>query len=117
MRYTDIQNIANKQNDWLKSLDFYKEDLDILTNRLNEVSAKNTGKDMLASVDHFESRFDIQRQNISNLQHRVKATIHSCATDIQQHAGKVNERLVQDSKKNEEDLSFFETDIKFLALW
>ena len=125
MRYTGIQNAEPKHSEWLKSLDFYKEDLDILINRLNEVAGKNNSKEAEIAIEHFENQFDIQRQNISDLQHRVKSNLHSCANDVQQHAGKVNELVAHDIKEIEQDMTDFEKAIKefrkefslFLSKW
>lgn len=125
MHYTDMLKSGTKHNEWLKALDFYKEDLDILTNRLTEVAGKNTGQEAEVSIEHFENKFAIQRQVISDLQHRIQANEHSCAADIRQHAGKVNEITTADIKKIEKDVTSFENEIKelrkefnvFLSRW
>ena len=40
--------------DWKRELSFYKDEMGILKNRLLEVASKNTGKEILISVEHFE---------------------------------------------------------------
>ena len=126
MRYTDIQNTpAKKHNDWLKSLDFYREDLGILTGRLNEVAGKNSSNEARVGIEHFENQFEIQRHNINDLQHRIKANVHSCATDVREHAGKVNIVAAQGIEELETSVALFEETIKklrkefnlFLSKW
>jgi hypothetical protein len=65
------QHLENQ--DWLKRLDFYKEDLIILRERLDEVTTKNNDADFLKSVEHFENQFIIQRNHIDELAHQIKA--------------------------------------------
>lgn len=125
MRYTDIQRTDPKHNEWLSSLDFYKEDLGILITRLNEVASKNTGKEALIDIEHFENQFEIQQQNISNLAHRIKSNEHACAVEVKQHAGKVDEEVVSEIKTIEKDMTAFENTIRnlrsdfniFLSKW
>lgn len=65
----------NRHNDWLRALDFYKQELDILRARLTEIAGKNTGKDVLQRVEHFENQFKIQTDNIERLLHNIKVNI------------------------------------------
>ena len=43
-----INSLHHQTSDWLRELDFYKEELNILRKRLEEVAAKNTSKDIMA---------------------------------------------------------------------
>jgi len=125
MRYTDLQRTEAHHNEWLSSLDFYKEDLGILTTRLNEVAGKNTGEEAMINVERFENQFKIQQQNISDLEHRIKSNMHACAVEAKHHAGKVDEAVVKEIKTLERDMAGFEKNIKelrkdfnlFLAKW
>ena len=44
------QHLENQ--DWLKRLDFYKEEITILKERLDEVTGKNNASDFLKDVEH-----------------------------------------------------------------
>lgn len=114
MTYTDINNIDVNYKEWLGSLEFYKDDLDILSNRLTEVARKNTGSEALKGVEHFQNQFDIQRQHISDLQHRIKSSLRICAEDVKHHAGKVSTAAADSVKSIEQDISGFEKNIKEL---
>lgn len=57
---------------WLNELKFYKEELEILENRLGEIISKNTANEVEAGVESFQNRFDLQRDHISDLKHRTK---------------------------------------------
>ena len=64
-----INILHHQTSDWLRELDFYKEELDILRKRLEEVAAKNTSKDVMVQVEHFQSRFTILREQYDILHH------------------------------------------------
>ena len=57
---------------WINELKFYKEELVILQERLGEIVAKNTNNEVEAGVESFQNRFDLQRDHISELKHRIK---------------------------------------------
>lgn len=125
MRYTDLQHAGAHYNEWLNSLGFYKEDLGILTTRLNEVAGKNTGDDAVKDVEHFENQFEIQQQNISNLEHRIRSNMHTSSVEIRHHAGKVDEAVAAEVKVLEREMAGFEKNIRqlrkdfniFLSKW
>lgn len=45
MSNINIKHIKNLHNDWLRGLEFYKQEIEILQNRLDEITADNTGKE------------------------------------------------------------------------
>ncbi len=57
---------------WLNELKFYKEELNILQERLEEIVSKNTNNEVEAGVESFQNRFELQRNHISDLKHRIK---------------------------------------------
>jgi hypothetical protein len=58
--------------EWIKELTFYKDDLTILQKRLEEVVSKNTDKEMMTSIEHFQNMFILQRNEIDFLLHEIK---------------------------------------------
>lgn len=125
MIYTDLSHIDTSHNEWLSSLEFYKDDIDILNNRLLEITKKNTGNEAREGIEHFQNQFDIQRQNISDLEHRIKANLRNCAEDIKYHAGKVSTVQADTAESLQNEMVNFEKWIKdlrdqynsFLAKW
>jgi len=57
---------------WRNELAFYKEELNILQARLDEIVSKNTHNEVLAHVEAFQNRFALQREHISELKHQIK---------------------------------------------
>ena len=52
-----LNSIHYQATDWLKELKFYSDDLNMLTERLDEVAGKNTNKDVMKQVEHFQNNF------------------------------------------------------------
>ncbi len=57
---------------WLNELNFYKEEPGILQERLGGIVSKNTNNEVEAGVESFQNRFELQRNHISELKHRIK---------------------------------------------
>ena len=114
MSYTNASNLGVQHNEWLRKLEFYKEDLDILEKRLLEVSDKNTSTEARAGIEHFQNQFMIQRKNISELKHVIKRHTHQVFEDVKEHAGRVELIQIGDHQKIDEDVTLFEKTINEL---
>lgn len=114
MSYTNATHLENAHQEWIKALDFYKEDLDILEKRLAEVSLKNTSMVARADAEHFQNQFIVQRNNIDELKHAINEHTHLVFEDMKQHAGRVEETRIDQHKKLEEDVKEFEETVNDL---
>ncbi|HXA01262.1 MAG TPA: hypothetical protein VNW99_04695 [Cytophagaceae bacterium] len=56
---------------WMNQLTFYKEELKIFQTRLEEIASKNTGKDIRVSIEQFQNKFVIQKNEIDKLEHLI----------------------------------------------
>lgn len=125
MSYTNISHLGTIQSEWMNSLEFYTNDLSILDKRLVEVAGKNTGADASKGIEHFQNQFDIQRQNISDLKHRIQSNNHQAAVDAKDHAGHVNESVIDNKEMIGTDMATLDKTIKelrqefneFLSKW
>ncbi len=70
---------------WLNELKFYKEELTILQERLEEIVSKNTNNEVEAGVESFQNRFELQRQHLSDIKHRIKKHEAFLASYAQDH--------------------------------
>lgn len=59
---------------WLNELAFYKEEMFILQNRLDEVAERNTAKDMKAVQGQMQSKLIRQKEVLDILEHDI--TLH-----------------------------------------
>jgi hypothetical protein len=90
MQTTTIKKVSNEYLEWQSTLGFYKDELAIFKNRLTEVAAKNTGRETMQMVEHFQNQFLIQTESIDILHHDINEYQNAMAKEIQQHAGHVN---------------------------
>lgn len=89
MSYTATTHCGNDHQEWIKDLDFYKEEFNTMGTRLLEVAQKNTGHEVMAEVEHFQNQFIIQRTNIDELKHDINAHAGKIAEEAKAHNGKM----------------------------
>jgi predicted RNA-binding protein len=66
-----LHYLHHQDSDWMRELEFYKEEISILTSRLEEVIKNNTDKDIAAQVEHFQNKFVILREQVDVLHHDI----------------------------------------------
>ena len=82
MSQINIKHIANLNNDCLRGLEFYNQELNILQERLEEIAADNTGKEVSQQVEHFQNQFLIHRNYFDNLKHLVQTNDKSIEAQL-----------------------------------
>ena len=95
MSYTTVAHCGTDHQEWLKAIDFYDNELDILEERLTEVVKKNNSEDALKGVEHFQNQF-------------INEHAHKVATDVQSHAGRIETQQVKDHDTVKEEFESFE---------
>jgi hypothetical protein len=93
---------------WINKLKFYRDEITILTKRLEEISSKNNRKDVLALVDHFQNQFLIQENNINNILHLIKRDEKKLTLEMAAHPVAVDHKKKDDHFKEREDVETFE---------
>lgn len=66
-----LNKLHHQDNDWLRELDFYLDELSILSKRLEEVAGANNGQSVMAKVEHFQNKFIMLREQLDILRHDV----------------------------------------------
>jgi predicted nucleic acid-binding Zn-ribbon protein len=102
---TSISTLHHQGTDWLRELEFYKEEIAILTTRLEEVASKNTNKEVLAQVEHFQNKFIMLREQLDILKHDVNQRNEEVTElaktrpeHINERFGTVNDKLLERMK-------------------
>lgn len=78
----NIYKQHEENTDWTSRLNFYKDDVKIMTGRLEEVVTKNNSKEVLAELEHFQNQLIIQRNNIDEILHSVKINEEKLQAEI-----------------------------------
>lgn len=71
-----------ENTEWKNKLNFYGEEISILSGRLAEITSKNSNKEMLSEVEHFQNQFIIQQNNIDEIKHGIKMNEESIQREI-----------------------------------
>lgn len=125
---TTKANIINQHlenQDWLKRLDFYKEEIVILKERLDEVTGKNNAPDFLKNVEHFQNQFIVQRNNIDELAHAIKMNEQKLVNEVHSNPVAVDHRKVESHESESDFMTYFEKNFaglrteynQFLTKW
>ncbi len=89
-----ISVISDEHQSWLSALVFYKDELNVLRERLTEIASKNTSKELLAHVEHYENSITLQQENIDILKHDINHNLTEIAKQLQTNkAGYVDNDL------------------------
>lgn len=76
-----LNYLHHQTNDWIREGNFFKDELKVLSKRLEEVARANTSADVLAQVEHFQNKFIVYKEQLDILLHNL----HQSETDIQSH--------------------------------
>lgn len=66
-----LHEIHNENKDWIKALEFARDEIETYRNRLGEVTSKNTKTEVLASAEHFQNQFIRHCEVIDELKHDI----------------------------------------------
>ena len=117
------QHLENQ--DWLKRLDFFKEEINILKERLEEVTRKNNAPEFLKDVEHYQNQFIVQRNNIDELAHSIKVNESGLVKEVNSNPVAVDHRKVESHAAESDFIAYFEKNFaglradynKFLSKW
>lgn len=98
MSYTNITNIGTQHTDAARGLSFYKEEINILEERLFEVASKNNSFEARQGIEHFQNQFVIQHNNIHDLRHKFEKHETNMAADANAHQGRINQFYVEEEQ-------------------
>ncbi|MBK9319483.1 MAG: hypothetical protein IPM91_12115 [Bacteroidetes bacterium] len=67
-----VYDLHAEHREWLNKIAFYKDEIKIMRHRLEQVTEKNTSKEVLALVEHFQNQLIVQEEQNDILRHNVK---------------------------------------------
>lgn len=110
---------------WIKEIEFYKDEFNVFTKRLEEIVRKNTDRNVMAEAEHFQNQFIIQQNNIDEIKHSVTRHSSKVAADSKEHAGRIKTLLVIEHEDLQNRMAVLEKSIrdirndfnKFLSKW
>ena len=126
MKTTDTIYTQHQENsEWMQKLFFYKDEIAIMKERIAEVAKKNSDKDTLAQVEHFQNQLIIQGNNIDMIKHDLGQNEKNLVKNVAANEVAADHRKVADHTSEREQVLSFEKHFnelrqelnKFLSKW
>lgn len=73
---TEPQELISECNQWRETLVKYREDLNVLKNKLYHWASGKTDHNTLKEIEHYHNQFHIQLINVHDLKHAIREHIH-----------------------------------------
>lgn len=70
---------------WATEFSFFKEEISLFENRLGELVGKNTNKDMLAELEHFQNQFIRNNEVADEMAKKIREADATLAHFAQEH--------------------------------
>ncbi len=103
-----------ENNLWINTLDFYEQEISILKGRLDELAQKNTSKEVMQQIEHFQNQFIIQRNNLDNILHAVKINEADLIATIESNPTAADHKKVEYHEREHDLVSTFEKNFNAL---
>lgn len=91
-----IDDLHFEHKRWLSELKFYKDELPIFQNRLEEIASRYTNKDVLKEMDHYQNQLYIQGNAMDELIHEINAHEKHLAQYAEEHPIAIDHVLFND---------------------
>ena len=114
MKTEKIYTQHEENKDWMNDLLFYRDEIAIMKNRLAEITNKNTSKEILAQVEHFQNQFILQADTIDNLKHEINLSNDAISLEIRQNDVAIERRRMEDHAVLREKIVYFRKIFSFL---
>lgn len=82
--------------EWLNALRFYKDELGIFENRLEDIVRRNTHGEVMAELEHFQNQFIREREVIDELRHDIKQHENLIEKEAKEHPVAIDHRYFTD---------------------
>ena len=122
---TNIIDQHAEHTKWLSAMAFYKDEIKIMQKRIEEIAAKNTSKEVLVKIEHFQNQLLIQDNNISKIQHLINHDENAIKNSINANPVASDHRLAEDHAEERQMVENFANHFKelktelnvFLSKW
>lgn len=103
-----LYDLHTEHQQWLNNLSFFEDEIKVFKNRIAEVASKNTNKEILAFVEHFQNQFFVQQDNIDRLKHDIKLDDRTLELKLEKNQIAADKQHLPDHKAFREKFEGFE---------
>jgi cobalamin biosynthesis protein CbiD len=111
---TSIYSQHYEHAEWLNVLSFYKDDIKIMQKRIEEIVQKNTSKEILAQVEHFQNQLIIQNNSIDDMRKHIEKDEQFLVNSIEKNIVASDHRKMEDHTEERQDIASFEKNFEDL---
>ncbi|CAN5420370.1 hypothetical protein BH09BAC5_BH09BAC5_28520 [soil metagenome] len=103
-----IIDLHTVHTEWLNKLAFYSDEIKVMKGRLEEIASKNNGKEIMAEVEHFQNQLIVQKENIDQTHHDIKAHENVIEANIDKNPTASDHRKLKDHPEMRDAVNSFE---------
>lgn len=120
-----IYQLHEDHRTWLNKLAFYEDEILIMKSRITEIAKKNTSKEVLSFVEHFQNQLIVQKEQIDILNHDINSHESSIEAKVNKKGVASGDKKFFDHTEQREKIENFEKNfnslrkelIHFLSKW
>jgi len=91
MKKISIKHLTFAHQAYLRGLEFYELELRLITERLEEIAADNTAREVAEQIEHFQNQLIIHQDQIDRLKHRISANLTRVKIELDPTGNFINE--------------------------
>jgi hypothetical protein len=103
-----------ENTEWSSKLDFYKDEVTILTGRLKEIASKNSSAEAMVDTERFQNQLMIQENAINEISHLIKNNEKVLELEVDKNPVAIDHRKVEYHTKEQNLIVGFEKNFKEL---
>src|SRR5688572_300254 len=96
MKTEKIYTQHEENKEWMNNILFYKDELQIMEHRIQEIASKYTSKETLANVEHFQNQLIVQRNNLDTLKHEINISNDAITRELKHNETAADRRSIKD---------------------
>jgi hypothetical protein len=86
---------------------FFQDELKVMERRLGEVASKNTAKETLANLEHFQNTIIVERNNVDQIKHELNIGNDEITNEIHKNVIAIDHRSIADHAELREKVESF----------
>ena len=90
----EISDFHFEHKQWIRELEFWRDELKIFQKRLEDIVQRAQGKDVLAKAEHFQNQFIRHNEVIDTFLHDIKEHEHELAQLAKEEVHTIGDRFV-----------------------
>src|SRR5690348_6717817 len=108
MKTEKIYTRHEQNKEWMSSLLFYRDEIKVMKHRIEEIAAKNSSKEILAQVEHFQNQLIVQQDNVDRLKHEINLSNDAISKQIKESDVALDHKRIKEHSDFEKKMKDFE---------